>query len=84
MRSAEITVSILNSGHDEEEALANSIATSLKRPKPLAIALPHLSIEVLAYEYASLYRQVLEKRLAKAAAQSDLSKVRDNSALREV
>ena len=71
-------------GHGEEEALANSIATSIKRPKPLAIALPHLSAQTLAYEYANLYRQVLEKRLAKATSQSDHSKVRDSSALREV
>ena len=71
-------------GHGEEEALANSIATSIKRPKPSAIALPHLSAQTLAYEYANLYRQVLEKRLAKATSQSDHSKVRDSSALREV
>ncbi len=71
-------------GQDEEEALANSITTSLKQPKPPAIALPHLSAEVLASEYTNLYRQVLEKRLAKATPQSDHNKVRDNSALREV
>ncbi len=71
-------------GPDEEEALANSITTSLKKPKPPAIPLPHLSAQVLAYEYTSLYRQVLEKRLAKAASPSDHSKVRDSSALREV
>ena len=71
-------------GQDEEEVLANSIVTSLKQPKPPAISLPHLSAEVLAYEYANLYRQVLEKRLATAASQSDHSKVRDSSALREV
>ena len=71
-------------GQDEEEALANSITTSLQKPKPPAIALPHLSAQVLAHEYANLYRQVLEKRLAKAASQSDHSKVRDSSALREV
>ncbi len=71
-------------GENEEEALANSISTSLKRPKPRAIALPHLSAKVLACEYADLYRQVLEKRLAKAAFRSDHSKVRDSSALREV
>ena len=80
----ETTVSTLSSGEDEEEALANSITTSLKQPKPPAIALPHLSAEVLALEYVNLYRQVLEKRLAKAASQSDHSELRDSSALREV
>jgi glycosyltransferase involved in cell wall biosynthesis len=71
-------------GRDEEEALTISIVASLKQSKPPAIALPHLSAQVLAYEYANLYRQVLEKRLAKAASPSDHSKVRDSSALREV
>lgn len=71
-------------GPGEEEALANSIATSLKLPKPSAFALPHLSIEVLASEYIALYRQVIEKRLAKAALQTDHSEMRDRSALREV
>lgn len=71
-------------GRDEEEALANSITTSLKQPKPPAIALPHLSAEVLAYEYVNLYHQVLEKRLAKAASESGHSELRDSSALREV
>ena len=71
-------------GQDEEETFANSITTSLKQPKPPAIALPHLSAEVLACEYMSLYRQVLEKRLAKATSRSDHSELRDGSALREV
>jgi glycosyltransferase involved in cell wall biosynthesis len=71
-------------GRDEEEALASAIAASLKQSKPLAIALPHLSSEVLGHEYVSLYRQVLEKRLAKAASRSDHSELRDSSALREV
>ncbi len=71
-------------GQDEEEALANSITTSIKQPKPPAVALPHLSAEVLAHEYANLYRQVLEKRVAKVTSHSDHSKVRDSSALREV
>lgn len=71
-------------GEAEEEAFANSITESLKQPKPSAIALPHLSAEPLAHEYVSLYRRVLENRLAKAASQSGHSKLRDNSALREV
>lgn len=71
-------------GQDEEEAFTNAITTSLKHPKPAAIVLPHLSSEVLAYEYVNLYRQVLEKRLAKASSRSDHSELRDSSALREV
>ena len=71
-------------GRDEEAALANSITASLKQPKPPAIALPHLSAEVLAYEYVNLYRRVLEKYLAQAASQSGHNKLRDSSALREV
>jgi glycosyltransferase involved in cell wall biosynthesis len=71
-------------GKDEEEAFTNAITTSLKQPKPAAIVLPHLSSEVLADEYVNLYRQVLEKRLAKASSRSDHSELRDSSALREV
>ena len=71
-------------GRDEEEALATSITASLKQPKPPAIALPHLSVDVLTHEYVNLYRQVLEKRLARAASQSGHSELRDSSALREV
>jgi glycosyltransferase involved in cell wall biosynthesis len=71
-------------GLDEEEALASSITTSLKQANPSAIALPHLSAEVLAHEYVNLYRQVLEKRFVRATSQSDHSKLRDSSALREV
>ena len=71
-------------GQDEEKAFTNAITTSLKHPKPAAIVLPHLSSEVLAYEYVNLYRQVLEKRLAKASSRSDHSELRDSSALREV
>jgi glycosyltransferase involved in cell wall biosynthesis len=71
-------------GREEEAALANSIVTSLKQPKQRAISLPRLSAEVLAHEYVNLYRQVLERRLARAASQSAHNKVRDSSALREV
>ena len=71
-------------GREEEAALRSSITTNLRRPKPPAIALPHLSAQVLAYEYVNLYHQVTEKRFTKAAAESDHSELRDNSALREV
>jgi glycosyltransferase involved in cell wall biosynthesis len=71
-------------GREEEVALANSIVTSLKQPKQSAISLPHLSAEVLAHEYLNLYRQVLERRLARAASQPDHNQLRDSSALREV
>lgn len=71
-------------GQNEEEALASAIAISLKAPKPSAVSLPHLSAGVLAREYVNLYREVLEKRFARATSQSEHTKLRDNSALREV
>ena len=71
-------------GRDEEVALANSIVEGLKKPKKQAVALPHLSSGVLAYEYVNLYRQLLEKRLARVANPSNNNGLRDNSALREV
>jgi glycosyltransferase involved in cell wall biosynthesis len=72
-----------NLGQDEEEDLADAITRSLMQPKPPAVPLPHLSARVLAQEYVSLYRQVLENRFAKAAS-PEHSKLRDSSALREV
>lgn len=71
-------------GPDEEEALAASIMASLMRPKPVPIELPHLSAQVLAFEYVKLYRKVLENCFVKVAPQSDQSELRDSSALREV
>jgi glycosyltransferase involved in cell wall biosynthesis len=71
-------------GRDQEESLAKSITTSLRQPKGCAIPLPHLSAQVLAEEYVSLYRQVLENHYASAATQADHSRLRDGSALREV
>jgi len=71
-------------GRDEEVSLANSIMVSLKQPKPSAVALPHLSAEVLADQYVKLYRQLLETRRAKVAASSNRTQLRDSSALREV
>jgi len=71
-------------GRDEEAALANSIVEGLKKPKKQAVALPHLSSRVLAYEYVNLYRQLVEERLARAANPSNNKGLRDNSALREV
>lgn len=71
-------------GQHEDETFANAITTSLRHAKPSAISLPHLSADVLAREYASVYRRVLEHRPVEAALHSDHSKLRDNSALREV
>jgi glycosyltransferase involved in cell wall biosynthesis len=71
-------------GHNQEQALADSITASLEIPRQSAIALPHLSAEVLGREYINLYRQVLEKHLAKTASLSGHNELRDSSALREV
>jgi len=71
-------------GRSEEEALANSIATSLKQPKPKAVALPHFAAEVIGNQYVNLYRQLLETSLAKTRAVSDQSRLSDRSTLREV
>jgi glycosyltransferase involved in cell wall biosynthesis len=71
-------------GQDEQQSFGGAITTSLKQPKPPAINLPHLSAEALASEYVALYRQVIEKRFAQIASESNNSKLRDGSALREV
>jgi glycosyltransferase involved in cell wall biosynthesis len=71
-------------GHGQEQALADSITASLEKPRQSAVALPHLSAEVLGHEYINLYRQVLEKYLAKSSSLSGHNELRDSSALREV
>ena len=71
-------------GGDEEQALGNSIAAALTHPKPAAVTLPHLSAAILSREYLKLYHQVLEQSATKATSHPNHSKLRDNSALREV
>lgn len=46
-------------GEGAEEALAGAIVTSLRKPKPLPAALPHLSAPMLAEQYVDFYRCLL-------------------------
>jgi glycosyltransferase involved in cell wall biosynthesis len=46
-------------GKGEEERLAKAISDTLQTPRTPRLTLPHLSSEVLANEYVSLYRRLL-------------------------
>jgi glycosyltransferase involved in cell wall biosynthesis len=46
-------------GANEEEALATGIVAALQDPARVPISLPHLSAEVLANQYVTLYRKLI-------------------------
>jgi hypothetical protein len=46
-------------GKDEEERLAAAIRAILQEPQNKPLSLPHLSAEVLANQYLSLYRTLI-------------------------
>ena len=54
-------------GEDAEEALSAAVLTSLRKPKPLPAALPHLSAPMLAEQYVDLYRRLLPAPAKRAA-----------------
>jgi glycosyltransferase involved in cell wall biosynthesis len=47
-------------GSGEEEALAAAIQAALQEPQREPLSLPHLSAEVLANQYVSLYRTLIQ------------------------
>jgi hypothetical protein len=49
----------VNLGKGEEAALAAAIKATLQEPRKKPLSLPHLSAEVLADEYVSLYRRLI-------------------------
>jgi len=56
-------------GTDAEEALAEGIVATLQEPAKVPVSLPHLSAEVLANQYVSLYRGLIP---SSASAQSPM------------
>jgi glycosyltransferase involved in cell wall biosynthesis len=50
-------------GIDEEASLAAGIRESLQEPPREPVPLPHLSAEVLAYQYLALYRQLIPSEI---------------------
>jgi hypothetical protein len=49
-------------GKGEEEALAAAIKATLQESPKKPLSLPHLSAEVLAYQYASLYHALIPSK----------------------
>jgi glycosyltransferase involved in cell wall biosynthesis len=49
-------------GKGEEEALAGAIKATLQEPQRKPLSLPHLSAEVLADQYVSLYRTLIPSK----------------------
>ena len=49
-------------GKGEEEALAAAIQATLQEPQKYPLSLPHLSAEVLADQYVSLYRTLISTK----------------------
>jgi hypothetical protein len=49
-------------GKGEEEALAVAIKATLQESPKKPLSLPHLSAEVLAYQYASLYHALIPSK----------------------
>lgn len=55
-------------GADAEEVLAAAVHAALRKPKPQPIALPQLSVPILAKEYIALYCRLIESRAADRVA----------------